>query len=279
MLQYIWVAMLEDGCIPAVVFWGFNGLRKASTPLLLVLRQLLVFPSHQLAVGRKKLSSRSFCAGVRAVKTFSKCFVPLISITPFPLELLTKCWWTTAGKRSHKNIYFIFLSPENNPHQMDQRADFSSSSERVLSYHPNLTTWTEAATSYVFPSQVWTFQAGWRQRFQWCVRQSFWHLFCERDFSCYQYLSHWRGTAVRRRTGHVWTEETTHISFVTWSIKKGLNNNIIHIFSLTEVRLPVDTVRVWVFPGHCIPRVWNAHNNQLCYSREVTQPAFVKEMK
>lgn len=84
--------MLEDGCIPAVVFWGFNGLRKASTPLLLVLRQLLVFPSHQLAVGRKKLSSRSFCAGVRAVKTFSKCFVPLISITPFPLELLTKCW-------------------------------------------------------------------------------------------------------------------------------------------------------------------------------------------
>lgn len=86
---------------------------EEGTPLLLVLRQLLVFPSYQLAVGRKKLSSRSFLAGVKAGKTGkTKWFVPLISITPFPLELLTKCCLTTVGKISHKSIYLISLSPD-----------------------------------------------------------------------------------------------------------------------------------------------------------------------
>lgn len=110
----------------AVIDWGSNAWGRVyfcccilgdqcleeGTPLLLVLRQLLVFP-YQFAVGRKKLSSRSFPAGLKARKTGKiKLFVPLISITPFPLELLTKCCWTTAGKRSHKSIYLISLSPD-----------------------------------------------------------------------------------------------------------------------------------------------------------------------
>lgn len=40
----------------------FQWLEEGTPFLLLVLSQLLMFPSHQLAVGRKKLSSTSFLA-------------------------------------------------------------------------------------------------------------------------------------------------------------------------------------------------------------------------
>lgn len=98
--MYFCCCILGDQCL------------EEGTPLLLVLRQLLVFP-YQLAVGRKKLSSRSFPAGLKAGKTGKiKWFVHLISIIPFPLELLTECCWTTVGKRSRKSIYLISLSPD-----------------------------------------------------------------------------------------------------------------------------------------------------------------------
>lgn len=158
---------------------------------------------------------------------------------------------------------------------MDKRANFSSSSGCGLSFHPNLTAWTEAATSYVFHPRCGLSRLNRDTGSMVCETILLAFILWKRfQLLMVSVPSEWNSSGEDRP--HL-KEETSHISFVTWSIKE-LNSNIICTFSLTEVRLPVDTMSECEYSLGIVSS-WNAHNNQLCYSQEVAQPAFVREMK
>lgn len=101
--------------------WGYQWLEEGSLFLLLALRQLLMFPSHQHAVGRKAeavLQQVSLLcgSGVRAGKmcklVCTSCFNEPVSfgaIDQVPVNYSQKKKYRGEG---HKNIYLISLSSD-----------------------------------------------------------------------------------------------------------------------------------------------------------------------